>query len=357
MFLPNRPSQGSPGALDDATLSKLSQFRDQRRREEDHTAEATGLPAAHAPAGKILTVAGSKLTVVSASGTGERLASASKHEALSARLKDLRAAVGALEGKATRQPPPEMLGASYVTANDITKASDHGARRNLQTCPDGSGVTVTSPEFPLLEGCLEESEDSRFANDHVEFSSDTGAIISGAVETSNSTTMVNTLCFEFLVSALRTCVRVVCPTSGHLGFAASLSPCGEVGGVLPRLRTCEDGGFVAFVYRHKYTAGAQLACPVCSGNPFHPRWAFATHLSEGPDEMDQIKLDVVRSVPNSFQSSSFGPVVDGAPFWQDAWLAVSGDIATADFALACHSVELPSTVHPSEATWICECEH
>lgn len=52
-----------------------------------------------------------------------------------------------------------------------------GGRRRLQdtTCATGSGVFVTSSEFPLLEGCLFEGD--IYTNNEVEFQSDTGIII------------------------------------------------------------------------------------------------------------------------------------------------------------------------------------
>ena len=44
----------------------------------------------------------------------------------------------------------------------------------------GSGVTVTSSEFPELEGCLAEVD--LYVNNEVEFVSDTGLIVAGGTE-------------------------------------------------------------------------------------------------------------------------------------------------------------------------------
>ena len=175
-------NQGFAGALDDATVAKLGQSRAQRRSEGDRTTETTRVHAAHAPAGeRVPVVADSKVTVASETGAGmKRPMPASLGESVSASVKGARAAAGELEGKA---------GIDYFSANDVTNAFSNGSgRRKLQeSCPEGSGVTVTSSEFPLLEGCLQESEGARFLNSHVEFSSDTGLIVSGLSATDSTT--------------------------------------------------------------------------------------------------------------------------------------------------------------------------
>lgn len=57
-----------------------------------------------------------------------------------------------------------------------TKNTDnHDRQRQLQTCAEGSGVTVTSSLFPLLEGCLAEMD---VLDGEMEFIGDAGMIAS-----------------------------------------------------------------------------------------------------------------------------------------------------------------------------------
>lgn len=158
-----------------ALFSKLGHFRTQKRGEEDVSTGTASVPAAQAPivagaqlvapAGKRLARrGGAEVAPASASEGGVKFMSTSQREVLLARLKVARATAGDVEGKADDQPPQKIVG-TYYTADDTTNAAGDGAgRRKLQTCADGSGVTVTSSEFPLLEGCLAEFEDDRFLN-------------------------------------------------------------------------------------------------------------------------------------------------------------------------------------------------
>lgn len=72
-----------------------------------------------------------------------------------------------------------MLG--RPSARDHPSAKD--GPRKLQSCETGSGISVTSSAFPLLEGCLAESEDV--------YSSDTGRIVSGDTEGGNNSTVTS----------------------------------------------------------------------------------------------------------------------------------------------------------------------
>jgi len=74
---------------------------------------------------------------------------------------------------------PTLSRFGHFSGRDNPNGSDNGDHRTLQSCAAGSGVTVTSSPFPLLEGCLTESND--------EYSSDTGLVVSGGVEGGNST--------------------------------------------------------------------------------------------------------------------------------------------------------------------------
>lgn len=167
-------NQGPAAAVDAETLSKLSQFRAQRRSEEDSTTEAAGNLAARAPAGDRLTVGGAKLTPGSTNEAGAKLLSTSQREALSARLKDARAAAGDLKDEADNQTPQTYYSVPD-TVNAINTTPNNGGDRKLQSSCTSGGVTVTSSEFPLLEGCLAEID--IFTNDGFEYLSLTGLII------------------------------------------------------------------------------------------------------------------------------------------------------------------------------------
>jgi len=73
----------------------------------------------------------------------------------------------------------------FSTGDIPTGNGNVGDLRALRDCVLGSGVAVTSPSFPLLEGCLAEDQDG--------YLSDTGLIVSGEVEEGDST-MVKVLC-------------------------------------------------------------------------------------------------------------------------------------------------------------------
>lgn len=197
--------------LNQSALSKLSRFRAHKIGEEEGAASVL---AARTPADERLALEGTRFSAASANGGGVKLMSASQREALSARLKAATAAAGDLDGEADDQPPQKIVG-TYHSAGDITNASpDGGGRRKLQTCSDGSGVTVTSSEFPLLEGCLDEFEDTRFANGQVEFLSSTGLIVSSLTEATGST--VRVWCLGFVVSS--SLGQSTCPFPGAISF-------------------------------------------------------------------------------------------------------------------------------------------
>ena len=113
------------------------------------------------------------------------------------------AASGNLERNLVSRPSKPTLSA-YRPGRDITNTGQDGRRRlQTTTCADGSGVTVTSTEFPLLEGCLGESEDARFNNAQVEFSSDTGIILAGVTEDDPTNVSVSRIPCSFQPSCVR----------------------------------------------------------------------------------------------------------------------------------------------------------
>lgn len=87
---------------------------------------------------------------------------------------------GEMEGGGDGQRPHNS-GSTYYLANGVTRVISNDGRRKLQTCAEGSGVGVTSSEFPAMEGCLEET-DLVTTNDGPEFASSTGIIFNGVAE-------------------------------------------------------------------------------------------------------------------------------------------------------------------------------
>ncbi len=83
----------------------------------------------------------------------------------------------------SREALSARLGRARVPAAGAGAAASGdlgGGRRKLQAaCADGSGVFVTSSEFPELEGCLAEV-DVYINTNEIEFLSDTGLIVASA---------------------------------------------------------------------------------------------------------------------------------------------------------------------------------
>jgi len=183
--------QGSAGALNNATLPKLRDVRAQRTSEEGHTTKAGGSPAANAPADPDGTAA-------SSSGVGvnkNKLMSASQRETFSALTSSARAAAEDLVGKEEAQSILEPIAANQSPlklSGDITNASIGGGRKLQESCPDGSGLTVTYTVTGggQMAGCFVELELSA-ANSHPEYFSGHGLIVASESETDPTT--VNTV--------------------------------------------------------------------------------------------------------------------------------------------------------------------
>ena len=171
-------------SIEEAARSKLSRFHAEHQGSDllpaSGAASVADARAPPAPGAELVAPAGRRSASrkdirdapTSTTGAHVKPMSASQRKALSARATDLRAAAGELEGKAEAedQPRQKMAGTDYYPAYDVTHASpDGGGGRKLQSCAVGSGVTVTSSEFPLLEGCLQEFDG--------DFASATGAIL------------------------------------------------------------------------------------------------------------------------------------------------------------------------------------
>ena len=94
------------------------------------------------------------------------------HHALVARPKDaeVTAAGGELAGKVADFKI--STGANYRIGNTTTGGDNNGGRRQLQICTDGSSIFITSSEFPILEGCLSETE--IFAGGEIEYITESG---------------------------------------------------------------------------------------------------------------------------------------------------------------------------------------
>lgn len=76
----------------------------------------------------------------------------------------------------SRDTDTQLRKARASLVNRAKNTDNHDRYRQLQTCAEGSGVTVTSSLFPLLEGCLFEMD--MFVGGYVEFVGDTGMIAS-----------------------------------------------------------------------------------------------------------------------------------------------------------------------------------
>lgn len=99
---------------------------------------------------------------------------------------------------ATITPEPSSSGPGAAPTS--TSSSSEGG------CAAGAGVFVTSSEFLLLEGCLQETD--RYANIGVEFVSDTGLII--AIAPINAPETARTACFVCFVFFCSSCSTPSC---------------------------------------------------------------------------------------------------------------------------------------------------
>lgn len=124
-------------------------------------------------------------------------------DVLSTSSADVRAGRGGFEvmSAATRKALSERRENARVSAAAAFGKFSRGHRKLQETtCGVGSGVSVTSSEFPLLEGCLDEID--LYINSEFEFISSTGIIISGGTGEDPATVgaFVNsTSCYCFMV--------------------------------------------------------------------------------------------------------------------------------------------------------------
>ncbi len=93
-------------------------------------------------------------------GGGSKLLSRASRKGLTARLKRVAASPASTDrGGVNLEVLSERLKNTRFRAPPaLAVAGGGGVRRKLQSCPEGSGVTVTSSEFPQLDGCLVETE-------------------------------------------------------------------------------------------------------------------------------------------------------------------------------------------------------
>lgn len=105
-------------------------------------------------------------TATTNTGLARKLPSPVELHSFSTRLKD-----------AFKNFRPDLVRAAYTpgNSNKDSSSNNNGFRRKLQTCAAGSGVTVTSSLFPLMEGCL--VEDDIFVGGEIEYDGDTGLIL------------------------------------------------------------------------------------------------------------------------------------------------------------------------------------
>lgn len=149
-----------------------------------------------------------------------KLMSASQRETLSALAKSVRAAADDLVGKEEAQSLLEPIAANHSPlklSGDITNASIGGGRKLQESCPDGSGLTVTSSNSALA-GCYVELEVSDVANSHPEYYS--GYALMGADVLETDPTTVNTVkCKdEGYISTFVNCI-LFCFLRWHNGFS------------------------------------------------------------------------------------------------------------------------------------------
>eukprot|EP00903_Cladosiphon_okamuranus_P011462 g10796.t1 len=355
-------NQVSARVLDDATLAQLSPLRAQRGSKEGHATEAASvsIPAAHSPAGKRAAVAGAKLNTVNAKGTVAKLLPTAQGEALSMRLEEFRATAGDLEGKAA--PRPSQMGdlpGTFMGANDITRASETGSRRKQQTCADGSGVTVTSSLFPLLEGCLEESHDWRFINNHVEFISATGLIVSLLLE-GDSTEYWYALDGDTAVSEdlLLACTSLEPASIVHPSEANWT--CASFAGWVDATATTfsVDCGLGL----HSCACGQlfyirDCPSPTPAGGTFCAAGAWVSVTSSEFPELEGCLEETEYYADDGVEYvSATGVIFSSVPDGEETpyWYASYGDPTDpGSMTAACQSVESSEDVHPAEATWKC----
>lgn len=177
--------QISAGAIHKAAATQVSLLRAPQKGEGDPTAGSASVPSAftqtangfvkHGALAKhedllapLKDVKFSAASAVQAGGAGFKRMSPASDDALSARRKDAQVAaptaagaVGDLSGKTSF----EMVAGAYYTAgkpdanaNNTVTASDSGGRKLQGTTCTADSFSVTSSEFPLLEGCLSEIE-------------------------------------------------------------------------------------------------------------------------------------------------------------------------------------------------------
>eukprot|EP00903_Cladosiphon_okamuranus_P011461 g10795.t1 len=347
-------------SIEDALNSQLSHFRAQLWNGEAHTAGTARVPGARSPSATgvervepagthVVPPEGVRAAPTSATGAHERLTTASERQALSMRVKEAKDGAGDLMGKAADQPPQKTVGTDY-SAHDVTDPSSNGGRRReLQSCPDGSGVTVTSSEFPLLEGCLPEVA---YADGAVEFISSTGAIFPLALE--GQTSAVWTAWYGDTSSPLDltwACLTVESASVAHPSEATWVC---DVDGTFGVDCGCNgDGGSLPAPTPTPPTPTPPT--PTTGGSCAEGSGITVTSsefpLLEGCLE----EIDSVDAYAGPEFVSETGLIVNFLPEGETTpiWFATYGDIAAADLEFGCVSEESTDVVHPSEATWLC----
>ncbi|CAM9789902.1 unnamed protein product [Ectocarpus sp. 4 AP-2014] len=257
-----------------------------------------------------------------------------------------------------------------------TKNTDNRDRyRRLQTCAEGSGVTVTSSMFPLLEGCLVEMD--LIEGGEVEFVGETGVITSELNSDDVDAEYIWVASYG-TTSLVLACISLEPVTSVHPSTATwyCVDDTTEDGVVAATDTTfgvdcgCDDDATAPTP-----TVTTTPAPDVYSTTPTAPSGgscsegeSFTVDISALP-EAEGCYLSTGSTLSDEHVYTQTGGV-DGAEMWiyslpisDDAdaaiywYLAYVPEIISSsldgELTLYCGSFEEADTVHPADANWVC----
>eukprot|EP00752_Nemacystus_decipiens_P018688 g16752.t1 len=288
--------------------------------------------------------------------------------ALLARPKDaeVTAAGGDLAGKATGF---EMVADTYYKSNATNGDSNgdtDGGRRQLQTCSAGSGIFVTSSEFPNLEGCM--SEFDIFEGGEIEYLTEDGL---GIIFAAQPTGLTEELWFaQYLTAASSNADQITACNSEepaslvHPSEATwvCLFPDGSVDYATPTTFGvecgCDDDDGVVSTTPTTSTSGTDDVSPTPSGSCSDGSSIFITS-SEFPNlEGCLSEVEVFAGGEIEYLTEEgLGIIFAAAPTGstEELWFAqyLTALTSDAEQVPACNSEEPASLVHPADATWVC----
>ncbi|CAM9671157.1 unnamed protein product, partial [Ectocarpus sp. 12 AP-2014] len=259
-----------------------------------------------------------------------------------------------------------------------TKNTDnHDRYRRLQTCAEGSGVTVTSSMFPLLEGCLVEMD--LVEGGEVEFVGETG-VIASALNSDDVDAEYIWVAYYGTTSLAIACLSLETAASVHPSTATwyCVDDTTEDGIVAATENTfgvdcgCDDDATAPTP-----TVTTTPAPDVDSTTPTAPSGSscsegesFTVDISALP-EADGCYLSTGSTLSDEHVYTQTGGLggaemwIYGLPISDDAdaeiywYLAYVPEITSSsefdgELIYYCGSFEQADTVHPADANWVCD---